>query len=154
MNSTASKVLFAAIVLAVAGWWAHDKFRDSKVASAHEKQRAERKQQSRDAVVAASKRYGAIIDWEEKFTHSTSEPFSIQLEDVIIPKDGKPIVVDGFVDDVKRHEDRFYLYVNDWNTVGFNIRFVIECDAATARRVIEKNESFGTIICVIVQVAS
>ena len=33
MNWTASKILFAVIVLAVASWWAYDKFRDSKVAS-------------------------------------------------------------------------------------------------------------------------
>ncbi len=146
MNSIATKVLFAVIVLALAGWWAHDKFQNSKI----EKHQEERQQQSRDTVVATAKRYGAIIDWEERLKDSA---FSIQVEDAILPEDGKPIVVDGFIEDVARHNDQYYLYINDWRTGGNTISFVLECDPATARHVIEKNGSFGSV-SVIAQITS
>ena len=153
MKATIGKVIFGVIVLAVVGWWAHDRYRDSKVASAHQKQRAEREKQSQGAVVAAAKHYGAIIGWEESLKPLNSQPFSVQLEDVIIPKDGKPIVVAGFVEDIARHDDRFYLYLNDWNTSDFSIQFVLECDAAMARRLIERKE-FSDTVTVIAQISS
>jgi hypothetical protein len=146
MNPIAAKVLFAVVALSLVGWWAYDKFQDSKV----EKQRVEQQEQSRDAVVAASKRYGAIIDWEERLKDSS---FSIQIEDAIMPEDGKPIVVEGFVEDVARHNDQYYLYINNWRTGGNTISFVLECDPATARHVIEKNDSFGSV-SVIAQITS
>jgi hypothetical protein len=153
MASTATKGVIAIIVFAVASWWAHDKLRDLRAARSQEKHSAEQKQQSRDAALAASRRYGAIVDWDQKFTNSISALFSLGLQDAIMPEGGKPIVIDGRVDDVERQEGRYFLHVVDRKVRRAYLRFVLECDAATARKWIEKKRLFIKI-SVVGQIAS
>ena len=149
MSFTPIKVAAVVIILAAAAWFAHDKLRDSQVASARKKQCSTQKQQSQDA----AKRYGAILGWEEQFARASSDPFSLQLENAIMPNGGKPIVFDGFVEDVARCGDKYYLHLSDWNVGSFSIRFIIECDFAVAKEIIEKKESLSEI-SVIAQIES
>jgi hypothetical protein len=144
--SKATAIIFVLIVLSVAGWWAHDKYRDTTEANARKKHRTALQEQFKSATVAAAKRHDAIIDWEKGFEAAPfSEPFSIQLQDILVS--AKPIVIDeGLVQDVARHEGRSYLYLNDYNITGVTMHFVLECDAADVRRIVERKEAFVSVI--------
>lgn len=140
MSFTPSRITVGIIILTITVWFAHDKLRESQAASARKKQRSEQRQQLQDAVLVASKQYGAILGWEEHFKGRASETFSLQLEEAIIPNGGKPIVLDGFLEDVARREDKYYLYLDDWNVGDFSLRFVLECDKSVAKEIIANKE--------------
>jgi hypothetical protein len=142
MSFTPSKIVVGIIILAVAVWFAHDKLRESQVASARKKQRSTQKQQLQEAVLVASKQYSAILGWEKQFKGRASDAFSLQMEEASMPNGGKPIVVDGFLEDVARRDDKYYLYLDDWNVDSLSLRFVLECDVAVAKEIIANKESF------------
>ena len=138
MSSTPSKKrAVGIIILAVAVWFAHETLRESQVASARKKQRSAQKQQLQKAVLVASKQYGAILGWEKQFKGSGA--FSLQLEEAIMPNGGKPIVLYGFLDDVARRDDKYYLYLDDYS---LSLLFVLECDVAVVRNIIANRESY------------
>ena len=143
VTSKAGTIIFVLAVLAVAGWWAHDKYRDTTEANARKKHRTALEGEFKSATFAAAQRHDAIIDWEKAFAAPLSEPFSIQLQDILAS--AKPIVISGVVEDVARHEGHSYLYLNDENVTGATIRFVLECDAANVRRIVEKREAFESV---------
>jgi hypothetical protein len=152
MSSTLSKVV-AVIILAVAAWFVHGILRDSQADSAREKQRATQKQKSQEAILLAAKQYGAILGWEEKFSRTLSDSFSLRLEEAIMPSGGMPIVTDGFVEDVARRGDKYFLHLSNLNVGSISIRFILECDLASAKTILEKKESFLDI-SVIAQIES
>jgi hypothetical protein len=142
MSFPPSKIAVAIIILAVAVWFAHEQLRESQVASARKKQRSMQKQQLQVAVLVASKQYSAILGWEKQFKGRASDTFSLQLEEALMPNGGNPIALAGFLEDVARRADKYYLYLDDWNVDSLSLRFVLECDVAVAKEIIANKESF------------
>jgi hypothetical protein len=142
MRSAFYKVMFAAVVLAVAGWWVHDKLRDSKIKAAREKHRSEQTEQGTAAMQAAVAHHNAIAGWQKPFDKSLSAPFSLQLDKSLVQTNGRPVLVQGFVEDISRRGETYAITVNDWHVGGAIVHFVLECDAATADRLIAASSSF------------
>jgi len=142
MSSTLNKIAVGIIILAVVVWFAHDKLCEAQVASTREQRRLTQKQQLQEAVLVASKQYNAILGWEKQFQSRLSDVFSIQLEETIMPNGGNPIVLDGDLEDVARRDDKYYLYLNDWNVDSLSLLFVLECDVAVAKEIISNQEYF------------
>ena len=126
---------------------------NSQTKSAKGKQQAEHVKQTHEAEIAASKRHSAIIGWEDKFIQSATEPYSLRIQQIIMPTDGSPIVLYGYLEDISRRDDKYFIQVNDWRVGGFSIHFTLECDASTAARLLDRRESFGEI-SVIAQITS
>jgi len=148
VSSTVYKVLGVVVAVAIAAWWLHDKLRDSKINTVREKQRSQQQQRATDAVKTAVARHGAIVGWEERFAKNVSEPLSIQLDDALVQTGGKPILVEGFVEDVSRRGETYLINITDWHVGGASVHFVLECDAATARRLTSKWSGFLEISAV------
>jgi hypothetical protein len=147
MKWTPNKVIFALVILAGAAWWAHNQFGKSKTGSRSE--RGKRDQESTAAVAAAAARYNATADWEKQINERLIVgPFSLELEKALMANQGKPIVISGDVEDVTEHDGHYYVYVNDWSANVVNITFVLECDAATAARIIEKKDDLSPLIAI------
>ena len=142
MQSTFYKILFTVVVLAVAGWWVHDKLRDSKIKTTREKQLHEHTEQMTAAVQAAVARHNAIAGWQKAFDKNLSAPFSLQLDKSIVQTNGRPVLVEGFVEDISRRGEVYAITVNDWHVGDAIMHFILESDAATADRLIAASSSF------------
>lgn len=127
-------VIFVLVVLAALGWWGYGTISKRRAEKAYEKQQTERRAQINDKVAAFCRRYDAITGWEEKFFKAKGNLFSLKLEDAIVNTGGKPILISGWIDDVARHGDKFFLSLRVYDLEP-TISFVLECDPEVARRV-------------------
>ena len=145
-----STILVVAVILSVAGWWTHDWLSEKKADRARERHRAERTQKAKEMVAEAVERRGAIANWNQKLPSLPSAPLSVEVEEAVVRNDGKPILVDGLLEDIARRDNRFYLYVDD---IDSSIHFILECDTDTVRHLREHRDSYYQI-SVIAQVNS
>ena len=143
MKSKLGTIAFVLVLLAIAGWWAHDKYHQATQTRVREKHRQALDEHFKDATSSAAKRYSAITDWEKAFTDSLSQPFSIELEDTLVS--ARPILIIGVVEDIARRDGHSYLYLNDWNISGATIHFILECDAASISHIVKTKEKFEDV---------
>jgi hypothetical protein len=142
MHARVFNLVVAAVVLAVAGWWVHDKLRDSKIRATKEKHRREQTEHTTTAVQDAVARHNAIGEWRKPFEKNLSAPFSLQLDKALVQTNGRPVLVQGFVEDISRRGETYFVSVNDWHVGVASMHFVMECDGATAERLIARSSPF------------
>jgi hypothetical protein len=143
MKPKLQTALFILVVLAALGWWGYDTLSKRRIEKAHEQRRTDQQIQMTEKVAALSQRFNAINGWEEKISKTGRDAFSIEIEDALVNTGGKAILINGYLDDVSRRADKYYLHVSGEDTGSQEIDFVLECDSELAKRVSNQNTGFS-----------
>jgi len=140
MKAKFLKVAAALAVLAALGWWGYHTIVKRSVEKEHEKQHAMKHAQMTAKIEAFSLRHNAITGWEETLRSAEWEMSSLELDDILANAAGRPILITTPIHDVARKGDKYFLYVHGPEST---VRFVLECDQETARRVVKDSAGYS-----------
>lgn len=110
-----------------------------------EKVETEKKIRIKQAITDMIARHNAVNDWErnlrEKFISMLTKVYSIQVEQALVRKDGRPILLFASVEDVARQDNKYFGHFHNWFGLGPNIHFVLECKPDQIKKVMEQSAS-------------
>lgn len=141
MNDKTGFFIFWTIVVALIVWWGHGKIIESEYNARMEKQRVEQEATTAQMVRGAVDSYGAVNDWSEKLKNFPS--YSIQVQEVLMPANGAPIIIQGSLDDIGIRNGEYYFSLHDLRS-NPEISFVISCDLPTKQLLNLKNNQYRT----------
>lgn len=105
MKNIASKIVFALIALAIGIWIVSNMISSQHSKSQKEKAEVEKKIQIEQTISNMVVRHNAVTDWKKNFNKKNAllgEIYTVQVEDVLIRSDGRPVLFFASVDDVAR----------------------------------------------------
>lgn len=97
-------------------------------------------------------RYNAVIDWNANF-EDVDEIYIADVQEALIRKDGRPLLLSAEVTDIVKVEDKNVVYFRETNSDDPNVRYTLECSPEQTRTIAEHREEF-TEFTVIASIAS
>jgi hypothetical protein len=97
-------------------------------------------------------RYNAIMDWKASFEY-VDEIYIADIQDALIRKDGRPLLVSVEVTDIVKVEDKIVVHFRETNSNDPDVRYTLECSPEQTRTIAEHREEF-TEFTVIASIAS
>ena len=97
-------------------------------------------------------RYNAVSLWEKEM-QDLHQVFTINIQDALVRKDRRPILIFADVDDIVKENDTnqvSFEVFNDWNTV----RYTLDCDVECVNKIINKYSPNNTEYAIIASISS
>jgi len=148
MKNIISKIVFAIIVLAVGVWGVSSIISSCRSATQKEKAETEKKVQIEQNISGMVARHNAVIGWEEIFNVEdivTGQVYTLQVEDALVRKDGRPILLFGSVSDIVRRNNEYFVHFKK-GVLDFSIPdiyFALKLNAEQIKKIIgQKTEIF------------
>lgn len=127
MKLNSGPVVFVLCAVALT-WWGYNKFSEHRAAVAYDARRKMHQDTASAALNQAVVKYNAITDWGTK----TSLRFSIDLQKVMMNVEGRPIVVEGMVNDIAHNGDHYSISILVFRPTS--VEFILDCDMDLANR--------------------
>jgi hypothetical protein len=98
-----------------------------------------RKETTRKAIVELSDKHNAVTDLEEALNKIGHPYFTMEVEEMLLRKDNRPVLFFLSIKDIKRKGDKYLVHFNDYSTVE---DVILECSDEQVRKVRQqKSES-------------
>jgi hypothetical protein len=97
-------------------------------------------------------RYNAITNWKAKF-EDVDEIYVADVQDALIRKDGRPLLVSVEVIDIVKAEDKNIVHFRETNSDDPDTRFILECSSEQIKTITEHRDEF-TEFAVVASIAS
>ena len=129
------------VIGGVGGWWfsiEHNAAKNKKAQETKDKYAQEEKQK---AIAQLSNKYNAVSDWSELLSKksSTSPVLTIEVEDALLRKDNRPVLLRVTLDDVERKENKYLAYFAADFT---ELKFVLDCNDRQIKKITQRQLGF------------
>ncbi len=136
MKLTLSDLIVPAVIVGALGWWGYNNWSEKS-----EKNRAEQAQQAESAeyqhaVEAMAARHGATPALTDKLT-AGGRIYTYNVQNALLAASGRAVILRGSVVDLEKRDNAYVLHLDDTGAAPTAvIRYVLECDAATAQKIV------------------
>lgn len=149
------KIIFVFIVLAICIWGISNYISSRQMKAEKKRAKIEKKIQIEKSVSEMIGKYNAVTDWKKNLNNENTllaPIYTVQVEDVLIRNDGRPVLFFGFVEDVTRQGDKYYIYFQFYDFLDPDIRFILECDSEQAKKVmsqrVDRFEQYAVVVLI------
>ncbi len=147
-----SSIVFGVIVLLIAGYFGW------RFISKHQREKFEAIQAQQKTSTLAE-RYNAVTDWQSRFDEDGIKigkghraVYTMDIEGALMPKDGRPVLIVGYVFDVTKIGDSYHLGIKAFGYPDVN--FLLECQSKHAELVLAQPTDEGGSFAVVASVVS
>lgn len=121
MKEKIKKFLIILVVIAVIGFLGYKIFGEWKQGDLKKEEETQAETKKEQTIRELADKYNALIDWDKNIN------YTIQLQELLI-NSNKPILFTGYVDDIFKKDDKYFIsFITDW-FVAPEIRFILACD--------------------------
>lgn len=135
MKLSFGDLIVPAVLVGVLGWWGYNNWTDRA-----EKKHVEQVQQAESAeyqraVGAMISRHAATPALTDKLAQE-AHVYTYHVQNALLAATGRAVTVNVAVADIEKQGDAYVLHLDDTGSDAPLIRYVLECDAATAQKII------------------
>ena len=144
MGDKILKVVSGLIGLAVIIWIVSNVISSQHAANEQEREKLETKIQIEQGISDMVIEHNAvIIDWKKSFGRENlpREIYDIEVEEVLIRSDGRPVLFFGYVENITRRDERYFVhFIKEGElAIGLGIRpevhFILECNPGQVKKI-------------------
>jgi hypothetical protein len=146
-----SSIVFGVIVLLVGGFFGW------RFISRHQREKVETIQM-KQKISNLVEHYNAVTNWQHGFDEDGIKigeehraVYTTDIESALIRSDDRPVLIVGYVFEVRKIDDRHYLGIKAFGYPDMN--FILECQSKHAERVLaqatDEGESFAVVASVV-----
>jgi len=132
------------VIGGVGGWWFSIEHNAAKNEKAQETMDKDAQEEKQKAIAQLSNKYNAVSDWSEPLPKKLfMSIFTMEVEDVLLRKDNRPVLFFATVEDVERKENKYLVrfVAEDLLTELPKIEFVLDCNDVQARIILQQRQS-------------
>ena len=121
MKEKIKTILIILAVIAIVGFLGYKIFKEWGQESLKEEEQTQTETKKEQVIKELTNKYNALTNWDEDIQ------YTIQLQNLLVDSD-KPIIFTGYIDDVFKKNEQYYIrFVTDFLTTP-EIHFVLKCD--------------------------
>jgi len=161
MKKIVGIITFGLILLAIAYWFVSSTISDRRVEEEKQELETEKRLQVEKSITDIITKHNAVTEWKHGFDKkglaSFGEIYTIEVEEVLIRADDRPIMFFANVEDVVKEANRYLVYFH--NRFDFllraDIHFVLDCTQDQVNEIIlSPRAPFESNYAVIAKVSS
>ena len=115
--------------------------------------------QTKKKISTLAERYNAVTNWQDKFDENGIKigkghrnVYTTDIESALIQNNGRPVLIVGYVFDVTKIDDRYYLGIMAFEYP--DLSFMLRCQSKHAELVLTQPTDDGTSFAVVANVVS
>jgi hypothetical protein len=111
----------------------------------------ERKLQLDNIINKIANKYNADITFREGVNFERF-PYTIEMNDILMPKDNRPIVIHGFCSDVVKRDNKYFISFAQDDFKGVSVIFELESSKEQVSKLLKNNSLFNDEYVVIAKI--
>ncbi|MFA5271977.1 MAG: hypothetical protein WC412_06555, partial [Candidatus Omnitrophota bacterium] len=129
--------VWVVVVGGVGVWWLSVKHNAVKNEKAQETKDKYAQEETQKAIAQLSNKYNAVSDWSELLSKKSviSPILTIEVEDALLRKDNRPVLLRVTLDDVERKENNYLAYFAADFTA---LKFVLDCNDRQIKKITQR----------------
>jgi hypothetical protein len=126
----------------IVGWQVYTKNIERKAKSSEQKAKfakLAKKESTHKAIIELADKHNAVVGWKEPLIKKhVDSPFTIEIENALLLKDSRPVLLLAQVKDVERKENAYMVRFTNIFGKDPEIEFVLDCSDEQVRKITQR----------------
>ena len=147
--------VWVVIIGGIGVWWFSVKHNTVKNEKAQEAKSEYEQEEKQKTITQFSNKYNAVSDWSELLSKksATSPILTMEIEDALLRKDNRPILLRVTLDDVERKENKYLAYFSADFSVDFtSLKFILDCNDEQIKKITQRQLRLSDEYAVIAEI--